>query len=137
METTREQRKDIAVNLMKKLGIFEQYVKDFEKQDYVCYFDRFAGFWDFQDEELFAKRKELEEKYDFTVYAMTHEFVDDMEMYSMLIVPNDTESQVGLLFPLGGGYNAFAYVYNKTYPDLSEFGDVFVSSRFGGIRRVA
>ncbi len=138
METSKEQRKELAVKLMKELDIYKPYIEDFRKRDYVTYFERCIGYWDWQEETLIAVRKELEEKYGFTVYAMTHEFFDHMEMWTMLIVPNDKESQDELIVGAGGGvFRAFAYTFNATYPDYSEFGDVLVQSAFGGVRRVA
>lgn len=138
METNREQRKELAVKLMKQLDIYNPYINGFAKSDKVCYFERFGGYWDYQDEILHEKRKELEAKYGFTVYAITHDYCDDMELYSMLIVPKDTESQDELVMPIGhGAYAAFAYVWNKTCPEYSEFGDVTVVSRAGGIERIA
>ena len=138
METNREQRKELAVKLMKELDIYKPYIEDFRKRDYVTYFERCIGYWDWQKEALIAVRKELEEKYGFTVYAMTHEFFDHMEMWTMLIVPKDEESQDKLLMEAANGMHyAFAYVLNATYPDYSEFGEVLVQSAFGGVRRVA
>lgn len=53
-------KKDKALELMKQLDIYQPYIDGFKNDGYVCYFERFAGFWDFQNKELEAKRKEIE-----------------------------------------------------------------------------
>ena len=37
-------------------------IKGFEENDEVCFYERFAGYWAWQDEDLQNKIKELEEK---------------------------------------------------------------------------
>ena len=76
MNTTIEERKEKALELMQKLNIYKPYIEGFKKNNEVCYFERFAGFWAWQDEELNNKIKEIEERYNCTVYAITHEFTD-------------------------------------------------------------
>ena len=131
-------KKDKALELMKRLDVYRPYVDGFKENGYVCYFERFAGFWDYQDKELEAKRKEIEEKYKCLVYAITHEYIDGDEIYSFLIVTNYPEEWDNLL--LDAGHNehyATAYVWNKSCDWGSEFGDVVIESAFGGLRRVA
>ena len=72
MKTTIEQRKEKAVELMKQLQIYKPYINDFKKDNLVTYFERHIGYWAFQDEELNNKIKQLEEKYDITIYTATH-----------------------------------------------------------------
>ena len=43
--TTQDERKEIALKLMKQLDIYKPYIKGFEKNNEVCFFERFAGFW--------------------------------------------------------------------------------------------
>ena len=42
MNTTIEERKIKALEIMKKLDIYKPYIKGFEKDNEVCYFERFA-----------------------------------------------------------------------------------------------
>lgn len=131
-------KKDKALELMKQLDIYKPYIDDFKKNGYVCYFERFAGFWDFQDKELEAKRKEIEEKYNCLVYAITHEYIDGDEMYTFLLVNDYPEDWEYALQDAGiNKYYATAYVWNKSCDWCSELGDVVVQSFGGGIRRVA
>ena len=131
-------KKDKALELMKRLDIYKQYIKDFKEKDLVCYFERFAGFWDFQNPELEAKRKEIQEKYKCLVYAITHEYLEGDELYSFLIVTDYPEEWEYLLQDAGiNKHYATAYVWNKSCEYCSEFGDIVVEHAFGGLRRVA
>lgn len=132
-----EERKIKAVELMKQLNIYKPYIKDFEEKDTVCFYENFAGFWAWQDDELNTKIKEIESKYHCTVYAVTHEFTEFGECYSMLIVTRYKQEWENLVYNDNGTFYAFAYVWNKTDDWCSEFGTVGVKSMGGGIKRVA
>ena len=137
MNTTLEERKIKALEFMKKLEIYKPYIKGFNENNEVCFFEGFGGFWAWQDEELQNKIKKLEEKYNCTVYAVTHEYTDFGELYDFLIVTDYKEEWNDLLNNVQGGFYAFAYVWNKTDNDLSEFGTISLQSFGGGIRRIA
>lgn len=131
-------KKDKALELMKKLDIYKPYIDGFKNENLVCFFERFAGFWDFQNKELEAKRKEIEKEYNCLVYAITHEFLYDDEIYTFLIVSDYPEEWDYALQDAGHHeHYATAYVWNKTCEWCSEFGDVVIESAFGGLRRVA
>ena len=137
MNTTLEERKIKALEFMKKLEIYKPYIKGFNENNEVCFFEGFGGFWAWQDEELQNKIKKLEEKYNCTVYAVTHEYTDFGELYDFLIVTDYKEEWNDLLNNVQGGFYAFAYVWNKTDNDLSEFGTISLQSFGGGIRKIA
>lgn len=79
--TTAQARKRKAIELLKQLQLLQPYVRAFEENDLVCFFEDFIGFWAFQDPELEAKVKEIEQNYNCTVYAITHEFTFFGECY--------------------------------------------------------
>ena len=136
--TTKEERKEKALEIMQQLEIYKPYIKGFENNDEVCYFERYAGFWAWQDEDVQNKVTEIEEKYNCTVYAITHEFAEFGELYNFLIVTDYKEEWNELLIEYSEGqHSAFAYVWNKTVNDFSEFGSILIDSFGGGIRRVA
>lgn len=137
MNTTIKERKIKALELMKKLDIYKPYIQGFRESDDTCYYENFGGFWTYQDKELLAKQKEIEEKYNCTVYAITHEYAEFGECYSFLIVTDYKEEWGDLLLKLGKSYHAFSYVWNKTDDYLSEFGTILIQSFGGGIRRIA
>lgn len=136
MNTTKIERKEKAIELMKKLDIYKPYIKGFKENNEVCFFEGFGGFWAWQDEELQSKIKEIEEKYNCTVYAVTHEYTDFDELYDFLIVTDYKEEWNDLLTNLQGGFYAFAYVWNKDDDSCSEFGTILIQSFGGGIKRI-
>ena len=138
MNKTKEQRKIKALELMQKLDIYKPYIKGFETDNKVCYFERFAGFWAWQDEDLIAKLKEIEEKYNCTIYAITHEFTEFGELYDFLLVTDYPEVWKDLVYKgrINNQHYAFAYCYNKDDDFCSEFGTIAIESFGGGIRRI-
>lgn len=138
MNTTRQQKKDKAIELMKKLDIYKPYINGFKEQDKVCFFEGYGGFWVDQEPEIEKKMKEIEAKYKCVVYAITHEFTDFGELYDFLVVPNHKCDWDELVYAQrGNNFIAFAYVWNKDDDWCSEFGSIAVKAFGGGIRRAA
>lgn len=73
-KATFEERKVKAIEIMKRMDIYHPYIKGFEKDNTVCFFENYAGFWAYQEPEIQNKIKELEKEYNFTIYAVTHEY---------------------------------------------------------------
>ena len=136
MKTTKEQRKEQAVRLMKQLDIYKPYINGFEQSDKVCFFEQFGGFWVYQEPEIENKMKEIEKEYDCTVYAITHEYTSIGELYDFLVVTDYEEEWDDLVFHGEKDSNAFAYVWNKSDDYCSEFGTVGIRSFGGGIKRI-
>ena len=72
--TLEKEKKNKAIELLKQLDIYEPYIEGFKEKDQVCFFERFGGFWVYQEPEIEAKMREIEKKYNCKVYAITHEF---------------------------------------------------------------
>lgn len=136
MKPTKEQRKEQAVKLLNQLAVYKPYIKGFEQADNVCFFENFGGFWVYQEPEIEKKMKEIEKEYDCTVYAVTHEYTDFGECYDFLIVGNYKSEWKSLVCKANGGFNVFAYVWNKTDDFCSEFGTVGIKCFGGGIKRI-
>ena len=142
MNTTLEERKEKAIELMKKLDIYKPYIKGFEKDNDVCFFEGFGGFWVYQEPEIYGKMKKIEEKYNATVYAITHEFTEFGELYDFLLVTDYKEEWDNLVETYKGKKDnnntiyAFAYVWNTTDDNSSELGTICIQSFGGGIRRI-
>lgn len=137
MKTKQEQRKQQAVKLLKQLDIYESYVKDFEQEDKVCFFENFIGFWVYQEPEIEKKMKEIEKTYNCTVYAITHELTEFGELYDFLIVSKEKSEWKTLVEKAQGNeYYAFAYCWNKDDDWSSEFGTLIIKSFGGGIKRI-
>ncbi len=138
MKTTSEDRKQKAIELLKKLGIYKPYIDGFAKNNQVCFFERFGGYWVDQEPEIEQKMKKIEESHKCTVYAITHEYTDFGECYSFLVVTDYEEEWDELVSPANRNtFYAFAYVWNKDVEYCSEFGSIGVQSFGGGIKRIA
>ena len=132
----KEKQKAKAIEIMKQMDIYKPYINGFEKQDKVCFFEQFGGYWVYQEPKVEAKMKKLEREYGCTVYAITHEFTQFGECYSFLIVTKYKEEWNDLVQSCGNKSYAFAYVWNKDDEWCSEFGTIVVQSFGGGIRRI-
>ncbi len=86
MNITREIKKQKAIEFMKKLDIYKPYIEGFKKNDTICYFENFGGFWAYQEPELIEKIKEFEEEYNCLVYAVTHEYLEFGECYDFIYI---------------------------------------------------
>ena len=136
MNISNKIKKTKAVEMLKELDIYKPYIDGFKEENNVCYFERYAGYWAYQDEELMKKIKQIEQRYNCLVYAVTHEYLEFGECYSLLVIPDYKEDWDYILEKAQNGYYAYAYVWNKTDNDCSEFGTVGVESFGGGLKRV-
>ena len=131
-----QKQKAKAIEMMKQMDIYKPYIEGFEKENKVCFFEQFGGFWVYQEPEVEAKMKELEKKYGCMVYAITHEYTQFGECYSFLIVSKYKEEWNRCVVSEKNKHYAFAYVWNKDDDWCSEFGTVVVQSFGGGIKRI-
>lgn len=133
----KNKQKAKAIEIMRQMGIYQPYVDGFEKDDHVCFFECYGGYWVYQEPEVEAKMKALEKEYGCKVYAITHEYTQFGECYSFLLVSKYEEEWERCVVSQKGTHYAFAYVWNKTDDWCSEFGTVTVQSYGGGIKRIA
>ena len=47
-----QKQKAKAIEIMKQMDIYKPYINGFEKQDKVCFFEQFGGFWVYQEPEV-------------------------------------------------------------------------------------
>lgn len=131
------EQKELAVRCLEKLDIYKPYIKKFKSSNMPCFYENFAGFWADQEPELYSKVKEIEAEHECLVYAITHELTDLGETWSMLCVPESAEALEDMIGSFNQvEYYAFSYTWNKSNPLFSEFGDVVVMARFGGLKRI-
>ncbi len=76
MKTTIEARKQKAMELLKKLDIYKPYINGFVNENRVCFYEQYAGYWVDQEPEIEQKMREIEQKHNCTVYAITHEYLE-------------------------------------------------------------
>lgn len=133
-------QKEMAIKCLETLNIYKPYINKFKsKAGIPCFFENFGGFYVDQEPELWNKIKEVQENFDVLVYAITHEFTEMGETWSMLCVSKDPENLYDYISEAGrpNTFYAFSYVWNKTAPFCSELGDIVVQSFGGGIRRIS
>lgn len=138
MYIAKKDKKEKAIDIMKKLDIYKPYIQGFEKDDTVCFFENFGGFWAYQEPELIEKIKEFENEFDALVFAVTHEYLEFGECYDFLYIPDCKEDWDDIVFGnLGGNkYYAWVYVWNKDHNECSESGTIGIQSFGGGIKRI-
>ena len=134
---TKEEMKAEAIRRLQELDIYKPYIAGFKtKAQKVCFFERFGGYWVWQEPEIESKMKEIEEKCGCMVYAITHEMFDFGECWSFIFV-SDEEDEWEYEFEHSGGnnFNVSAKVWNMA-DDFVESGSVGVKSFGGGLKRV-
>lgn len=138
MNTTREQKKSKALELMKTLDIYKPYIKAFKDNDTICVFENFGGYYIDKDSKLYDEIKNFEEENDCLVYAVTHEYTDFGECYDFLFVSDyEDEWEYIISYSDQNRHVILSYVLNNDMPDCSEFGDITIQSFGGGVRRIA
>lgn len=136
MKVTKEMKKAKAIELLNELKIYKPYIDGFTEEDKVCFFERYAGFWVYQEPRVEHKIREIEKKYNCLVYAITHEYTNFGECWDFLIVTDYKSEWKNLVRKSGNDRIAFAYVWNNTYESDSELGSIVIKSFGGGIARV-
>ena len=135
--TDKARQKDIAMQCLKKLNINGAFISCFQNKGMPCFFENYAGFYINQEPDIYEKVKAVEEAYEYLVYAITHELTDYGETWTMLCITDDMEDVDQAIETFSDeDYYAFAYVWNKSNPIFSEFGDVIVRSYLGGLKRI-
>lgn len=130
-------QKEIAVRCLEMLDIYKPYIRKFKSKEGIpCFFENYAGFYADQEEKLWTKIKEIESERGYIVYAITHEFTNGDETWSLLCVPQNVELEDVLDRINSQEFYAFAYVWNVDADWCSEAGDIVIRSAFGGIKRV-
>lgn len=132
------QQQERGVECLKKLNIYPPYIEGFKKSKKVCLFEGFGGYWIDKGSEVDKKIREIENRYQCLVYAVTHNITNFGELWGFLIVPDgEEELDEYLVCPQGDGlFITYAYVWNVDDDMCSEFGDILVRSFGGGIHHV-
>lgn len=133
--------KEKGIAYLKQLDVINAVIDEFDKNDLVncSYEPRGILYWaDSKQRETIIK---LENEFDGTrvwhiikgTYFVDKDTDETMDATIYLLATDDDENE---LQHYEDDYYAFAYVQNDTYDYLSEYGDVVISPRNGGISRV-
>ena len=135
---TREEMKQEGIRRLQLLDIYKPYIRKFSTNATTpTFFENFGGFYADQEPDLMDKVKEVEADGKYLVYAITHEYIDGMCMWTFLLVSDDKDNWE-YEFEKLNVYDscAFCWVENKDVPEFSEFGDSCFKSFGGGIKRI-
>lgn len=133
MSELRERQKQVAIERMKKLGIMEQPIKEFEEDGKVNLSENGGRLYWLNDEEQ-KMVDDFEEENNGLVYHVIKCHTTIGLMYALLYVSEYEEEWEMDMEDLGTG-QALAYVVNKDMPDCSEFGTIGIEPSIGGLVR--
>lgn len=133
MEDLRVKQKEQAIERMKKLGIMEQPIKEFEDEDKLN-LSEVAGYLYWLDDDEKEMVKKFEEENNALVYHIIKTNTNIGMLYNLLYVSEYVEEWDMDMDDLSEG-QALAYVLNKTMPDCSEFGTIGIKPSVGGLIR--
>lgn len=129
----REKQKAEAIARMKKLGIIEDAIKQFEDDNVVMVSEN--GFLYWLDDEQKEIVKEFEDEYGALVYMVIHNMTLFGELLSMLYVSKHQDEWVYDNEDIEAGY-AIAFVKNLDDDFCSEIGSIAIERKYGGLVRV-
>ena len=125
MNVSMIKKKEEAVKRMKAWGIFDQTIKQFEKENLVSESCPPLGacFW-IEGEQL-DRVKSFEAQNNALVYHVIHSYTNIGELESYLYVSDYEEEWEMDNADIKDGQQ-LVYVYNHDMPDCSEFGSIGV-----------
>lgn len=133
MENLKLEQKQEALQRMKKLDIYFQAIKEFEKENIINKSEH-GGILYWLDEKEQEFVKEFEEKYNAVVYHIIHNYTEFGELYSLLFVSQHKEEWDWDNEDIKNNI-AMVYVKNIDEDAFSEFGSIGIKSQFGGLVR--
>lgn len=132
-----------AIARMKILKMHENPIKEFELEKKLNYSDPQGFLFWFEEDaasripkKVFDALKSFEERTGCLVYHVIQSLTEIGTMWSFLYISKDADEWEFEKKELGNGF-LYAYVYNSTYPELSEAGSIMVRPQFGGVVRKA
>lgn len=132
----KEKMKQEAVDRMKKIGIYDETIKQFDKQNLISESAPPLGACYWLNDEQRVRVKTFEDRYNALVYHVIHTYTEFGELENYLFVSENEEEwkydREGLKQNM-----CFSYVNNISNPDFSEFGSIgFELTPAAGVKRV-
>lgn len=123
-----------AVARMKKLGIIEDAIKQFEDSGAVMCSISPNGFLYCLTDEQRKIADDFEREYNAMVYLAVYSNTSIGEMISYLYISDHPEEWESDMEDIGDGF-ALTYTYNFDAPDCSEVGSIGIGAVNGGLAR--
>ena len=135
MNISMEDKKNEAIERMKKLKIFPETRMQFERDDLISESSGPMGACYWLDDEQLARVRKFEEENNALVYHVIHSYTNIGELENYLFVGDNSE-EWGMDREDIKNDSVFAYVFNKDMPDCSEFGTIGIQLTIAaGLRR--
>ena len=136
MNVSREEKKAEAIKRMRKLGIWNQAIREFEDHDIVLVTEPPIGAVYTLEDELKDRVAEFEEQHNALVYIVVRAFTEFGKMDSLVFVSDYPEEWDMDNEDLDDGY-VLTYTINYDMPDCSEIGSIIVRKTVaGGLERI-
>ena len=140
MKISREIKKEEAIKRMKKIGIFNEAIEQFENDDLISISEPTqmfgitigALYWLNDDQKRIVKS--FEEEYNALVYLVVRSYTNIGIMDSLFYVSDHKDEWFMDNADLDEKY-ACVYVINYDMPECSEFGTIAWKEANGGILR--
>ena len=135
---SREAKKAEAIERMRKLGIYEDTIKQFEDEDLISVAEPPLGAHYWADPETMQQIRDFEAEYNALVYYVVRSYANIGRNDCYLYV-SDCEDEWGMDYedladPESG---VMVYCYNHDDPILSEFGSVGLKKTVAaGLQRI-
>lgn len=133
-------QKQEAIKRLKALGVMDDVLTAFVNDDIVYkseYLNRLFPavlyHLDTTEQQIVS---DFEKEYEALVYHIQKVSTDFGDLYSLFYVSSHRPEWKADNDELADGY-AFVYVYNASYPELSEFGSISFEPAMGGIVRTS
>lgn len=134
-----DNRKVYAIKNMNLLWLGNDIIEDFKNGKFT-FFNR-SGYPEplFDTSYTFKKLKEIEIKFHCTVYAVIYSDHGYGSCYNFLFIPEESDDLPYLIMPNGylRQFICYAYVWNRSFPELSEFGTVLVHAPGKQLKRLS
>ena len=124
---TMEEMKAEAISRMRLLKLFPQVIEQFEQDSLVNISERPFGAHFHADKQLCNVIKDIEKEYNILVYTGIRSHSNLGETFELLYVTSEKETWEQNRKDLETK-SPYAYVYNRTAPDCSEFGPVGIEA---------
>lgn len=130
----KSKQKAEAIKRMRKLGIIEDAIKQFQESDTVMISEGGFLYWLSDDQKEMVKQ--FEEDNGCLAYMVIHSLTEFGELFSILYVSQYEEEWKMDNEDLEDGI-AMSYVINADCEWCSEFGCIGIRNKFGGLVRTA
>lgn len=136
MKVSREEKKQEAVRRMLAFGIYNETIKQFEKDDFVSISEPpFGAFYWVEGKEL-EELRAWEKEHDALVYLVVRSYTEFGKMDAYLYVSDHREEWKSDMDSLKCG-ETIAFVVNRDAPDCSELGYIGVErTAAAGLKRI-